>query len=90
LSLYDNNNTSLWWAAHHPPAHHHHPHIQEEDRVVLIRFGHDADPVCMLMDETLAKIADAVKNFCIIYCVDITEVPDFNEMYELYDPMAIM
>jgi len=64
--------------------------IQEEDRVVLIRFGHDADPVCMLMDETLSKIADAVKNFCIIYCVDITEVPDFNEMYELYDPMAIM
>ena len=58
--------------------------------VVLIRFGHDADPVCMLMDETLSKIADAVKNFCIIYCVDITEVPDFNEMYELYDPMAIM
>ncbi len=44
----------------------------------------------MLMDETLSKIADAVKNFCIIYCVDITEVPDFNEMYELYDPMAIM
>jgi Mitosis protein DIM1 len=31
-----------------------------------------------------------VKNFCVIYLVDITEVPDFNKMYELYDPCTIM
>ena len=28
--------------------------------------------------------------FATIYCVDITEVPDFNTMYELYDPCTVM
>ncbi|XP_028909237.1 thioredoxin-like protein 4A isoform X2 [Ornithorhynchus anatinus] len=31
-----------------------------------------------------------VKNFAVIYLVDITEVPDFNKMYELYDPCTVM
>ena len=64
--------------------------LNEEDRVVVVRFGHDYDPVCMQMDEALSKIADKVKNFCVVYLVDITEVPDFNTMYELYDPCTVM
>jgi singapore isolate B (sub-type 7) whole genome shotgun sequence assembly, scaffold_5 len=36
------------------------------------------------------KIADLVKNFVVIYLVDITEVPDFNAMYELFDPCTTM
>lgn len=64
--------------------------VNEEDRVVVIRFGHDHDPTCMRMDEDLASIADTVKNFAVIYLVDISEVPDFNEMYELYDPCTLM
>ena len=64
--------------------------LSEEDRVVLIRFGHDWDPTCMKMDESLYSIAEKCKNFCAIYLVDITEVPDFNKMYELYDPCTIM
>lgn len=31
-----------------------------------------------------------MKNFAVIYLVDITEVPDFNKMYELYDPCTVM
>ncbi|KAI3975072.1 hypothetical protein MKX01_005183 [Papaver californicum] len=31
-----------------------------------------------------------IKNFAVIYLVDITEVPDFNTMYELYDPSTVM
>merc|ERR1712173_388651 len=64
--------------------------LSEEDRIVLIRFGHDWDPTCMKMDETLYSIAEKCKNFVVIYLVDITEVPDFNKMYELYDPCTIM
>lgn len=30
------------------------------------------------------------QNFAVIYLVDITEVPDFTTMYELYDPCTIM
>jgi DIM1 family U5 snRNP protein len=29
-------------------------------------------------------------DFAVIYLCDIDEVPDFNTMYELYDPMTIM
>ena len=42
------------------------------------------------MDEVLASVAETLKNFAVIYLVDITEVPDFNTMYELYDPSTIM
>jgi DIM1 family U5 snRNP protein len=64
--------------------------LNEENRVVVIRFGHDWDTTCMEMDEVLCNIAEDVKNFAVIYCVDITEVPDFNTMYELYDPCTVM
>lgn len=46
----------------------------------VIRFGHDWDPMCMKMDEVLYNIAEKVKNFAVIYLVDITKVPDFNKM----------
>jgi DIM1 family U5 snRNP protein len=64
--------------------------LQEEERVVLVRFGHDWEQTCMVMDETLCALAEDVKNFCVVYLVDITEVPDFNTMYELYDPCTVM
>jgi len=47
---------------------------EDQDRVIVIRFGHDTDPTCMVQDEVLMSIADKVKNFAKIYCVDITEV----------------
>jgi hypothetical protein len=64
--------------------------LGEEERVVVIRFGHDWDPQCMQMDEILASVADQMKNFAVIFLVDISEVPDFNTMYELYDPCTTM
>lgn len=38
----------------------------------------------MKMDEVVYSIAEKVKNFAVIYLVDITEVPDFNKMLVLY------
>lgn len=38
----------------------------------------------------LFNIAERVRNFVAIYVCDIDEVPDFNEMYELYDNMCVM
>ncbi|KAL5168916.1 Thioredoxin-like protein YLS8 [Glycine soja] len=87
--------------------------LSEEERVVVIRFGHDWDDTCMQvyyryntimpiellntepfmsnkMDEVLASVAEKIKNFAVIYLVDITEVPDFNTMYELYEPCTVM
>ncbi|ETO24245.1 thioredoxin-like 4A [Reticulomyxa filosa] len=42
------------------------------------------------MDEILFSIAEDIKNYAVVYLVDITKVPDFNTMYELYDPCTIM
>lgn len=64
--------------------------VLEEKRVVVIRFGKDDDPTCMRMDEQLSRIAEDVKNFAAVYVVDTGEVPEFNEMYELYDPCTVM
>eukprot|EP01029_Cantina_marsupialis_P029304 TRINITY_DN780079_c0_g1_i1.p1 TRINITY_DN780079_c0_g1~~TRINITY_DN780079_c0_g1_i1.p1 ORF type:complete len:143 (+),score=36.54 TRINITY_DN780079_c0_g1_i1:56-484(+) len=64
--------------------------MNEDERVVVLRFGHDYDSTCMEQDETLYSIAEDVKKFCVIYLVDISEVPDFNTMYELYDDCTVM
>ncbi|KAK9813946.1 hypothetical protein WJX73_006041 [Symbiochloris irregularis] len=64
--------------------------LSEEDRVVIMRFGHDWDQTCMQMDEILSGSADQIKNFAVIYLIDVSEVPDFNTMYELYDPCTVM
>uniref|UniRef100_A0ACD5T8N5 Uncharacterized protein n=1 Tax=Avena sativa TaxID=4498 RepID=A0ACD5T8N5_AVESA len=42
------------------------------------------------MDDVLAGVAETIKNFAVIDLVDITDVPDFNTMYELYDPSTVM
>jgi len=64
--------------------------MSEEERLVVIRFGRDWDPDCMRQDEVLYRIADRVKNFAVIYVCDLDQVPDFKQMYELYDPVTIM
>ncbi|PBP15995.1 thioredoxin-like protein 4A [Diplocarpon rosae] len=55
--------------------------MSEEERLVIIRFGRDWDP---------DWIADRVKNFAVIYVCDLDQVPDFKQMYELYDPVTLM
>ncbi len=42
------------------------------------------------MDEVLASSAEKMKNFAVVYLVDNMQVPDFNTMYELYDPCTVM
>ncbi|KAF8398708.1 hypothetical protein HHK36_014565 [Tetracentron sinense] len=65
----------------------------ELGRILLLWFRRDSResfPDLHKMDEVLASVAETIKNFAVIYLVDITEVPDFNTMYELYDPSTIM
>ncbi|SPN99619.1 probable spliceosomal U5 snRNP-specific 15 kDa protein [Cephalotrichum gorgonifer] len=64
--------------------------LSEEERLVVILFGRDSDPDCMRMGEVLYKISEPVRNFAVIYMTDIDQVPDFNGMYELYDPCTIL
>ena len=53
-------------------------------------FYHAHSFLGMRQDEVLYRIADRVKNFAVIYVCDLDQVPDFKQMYELYDPMTLM
>jgi DIM1 family U5 snRNP protein len=64
--------------------------LSEDDRLVVIRFGDATSRECLLMDELLYKIAPLVSQYAAIYTCDTTVVTDFNEMYELFDPMCVM
>lgn len=64
--------------------------LSEEERIVILRFGRLNDEACTRQDETLYKIADRIRNFAVVYLVDLDQVPDFDRMYELYDPCTIM
>ena len=64
--------------------------LTEEDRLVVIRFGQDHHPECIKMDEVLFKIEHQVSNFACVFLVDNRKVPQFNTMYELYDPCTVM
>ncbi|CAK9441481.1 uncharacterized protein LODBEIA_P53490 [Lodderomyces beijingensis] len=57
--------------------------LSEDDRVVVIRFGREEESECMVLDELLYSISEKIKNFGVIYLVNLDKVPDFNQMYEL-------
>lgn len=68
--------------------------LSEDDRVVVIRFGREEETQCMIMDEILFSISEKIKNFAVVYLVNLDKVPDFNQMYELdqnpLEPFTIM
>lgn len=64
--------------------------LWDKERLVIMRFGHDFDADCMKMDEILSGCAELVKKFAVIYVVDTTEVPYYNEMYELTDSCSVI
>lgn len=62
----------------------------ETERLVIIRFGLSSHLDCILMDEILSKCAPLLRRWAIIYLVDTKQVPEFNGMYELVDPVCLM
>jgi U5 snRNP protein, DIM1 family len=64
--------------------------ISDHDRIVAIRFGRSADPVCRVYDAELSDAVTLLGAHLRAYTVDIDAVPDFTAMYELYDPCTIM
>ena len=52
---------------------------------------YDSSPsFCTLLCLHCVGIADRVKNFAVLYVCDLDQVPDFKQMYELYDPVTLM
>ena len=51
---------------------------------------HSSHLICILLNLRCAGIADRVKNFAVLYVCDLDQVPDFKQMYELYDSVTLM
>ncbi len=51
-----------------------------DDEVVVIFFGYDDDPDCMVMGETLRKVQELVIKYARIFYCDLDEVRDFNKV----------
>jgi DIM1 family U5 snRNP protein len=63
-----------------------------QNRVVAIRFGRIADPLCQAADARLREASEALikAKLLSVYTVDVDEVREFTHMYELYDPFTFM
>ena len=77
--------------------------MTEEERLVVIRFGSHDDLDCQRQDEVLQKLVPKVRQWVVFYKCDNRPrsatrsldavpwgVPDFNQMYELYDKSTVM
>ena len=47
--------------------------LNEEDRVVVVRFGHDYDPVCMQMDEASSRRPAVLRR---LHAIDATRLQE--------------
>ena len=78
---------------------------ENADKLVVIRFGSHDDMDCQRQDEVLQKLVPEVRQWVVFYKCDNRPrstngtrtldavpwgVPNFNEMYELYDKNTIM
>ncbi|GKT26810.1 Dim1 family like protein [Aduncisulcus paluster] len=61
-----------------------------QEKVVILRFGIESDIGCMEIDELLYNIEPKLAKFAVIYAIDLEEVSDFTEVYELYSTYNIM
>ena len=64
------------------------------NKVVAVRFGRTADPLCQRCDALLREASSSLDKLVAealsIFTVDIDEVPEFTFMYELYDPFTVI
>nr|ACU45164.1 Dim1 [Prorocentrum minimum] len=62
---------------------------ENQNKVVCLRMGRDFDPDCMMMDEVLKSAQPTVEPLCAIYTVDVREVPQCIQEFQLAGPSPI-
>ena len=63
--------------------------LAEQNRLVIMRFGHDWDPECMAQDECLSSIANKMKNMAVIYVVS-TNLPNLLSLSFFFCPAHLL
>jgi hypothetical protein len=54
-----------------------------EDKVLILRFGREADIVCRQMDDILLKAQTELDNMAAIYIVNVDAVPVYTEYFDI-------
>ena len=64
--------------------------LSEEDRMVIIIFGHGCDLEYMAIDEIFYKIYEKVKTCAVFHLVDSTVVSDCTMTYEFRKKCTVL
>eukprot|EP00118_Oscarella_pearsei_P026890 m.310546 g.310546 ORF g.310546 m.310546 type:complete len:150 (+) comp52454_c0_seq1:23-472(+) len=54
-----------------------------EDLVLVLRFGREADGVCLQLDDILAKAEPLLAQMAAVYTVDVDNVPVYTEYFDI-------
>ena len=64
--------------------------LAERECGIVLRFGRGTDPRCSSMDAALRDASEELDGLVHAYSVDIGDVGDYRDLYELYDPCTLM
>eukprot|EP00929_Paragymnodinium_shiwhaense_P002992 TRINITY_DN103351_c0_g1_i1.p1 TRINITY_DN103351_c0_g1~~TRINITY_DN103351_c0_g1_i1.p1 ORF type:complete len:145 (+),score=40.56 TRINITY_DN103351_c0_g1_i1:70-504(+) len=65
--------------------------VNEQAKVVCLRIAStDFDPQCLKLDEVLATSLSTVQTHCAIYAVDVREVPECAQQFQLSEALSLV
>lgn len=60
------------------------------EKVLVLRFGRDEDPVCLQLDDILAKTAGDLSKMAAVYLVDVDRTPVYTHYFDIsYIPSTV-
>ncbi|XP_006006562.1 thioredoxin-like protein 4B isoform X1 [Latimeria chalumnae] len=60
------------------------------EKVLVLRFGRDQDPVCLQLDHILSKTSHDLSKMASIYLVDVDKVPMYTRYFDIsYIPSTV-
>ncbi|XP_023412401.1 thioredoxin-like protein 4B isoform X2 [Loxodonta africana] len=60
------------------------------EKVLVLRFGRDEDPVCLQLDDILSKTSSHLSKMAAIYLVDVDETPVYTQYFDIsYIPSTV-
>lgn len=60
------------------------------EKVLVLRFGRDEDPVCLQLDDILSKTSSDLSKMAAIYLVDVDQTPVYTHYFDIsYIPSTV-
>ncbi|XP_036881096.1 thioredoxin-like protein 4B isoform X2 [Manis javanica] len=60
------------------------------EKVLVLRFGRDEDPVCLQLDDILSKTSSDLSKMASIYLVDVDQTPVYTHYFDIsYIPSTV-